>query len=213
MSDPTTEGWTPEELAELAAAEAAERGETAPAADNAGVDPENQGNPIEGDETSGEGEAKSERAMPTYGVLETADAFPTQEPPKRGGGGPSKKLHKQLQVLVDKPELHGKAVKVIEFTTSNGAKNAIEDVVEGRRSIPDGVWVLKALRTNDAQGKRVSHLWAVFQGAEVTEAAQGKAVTATLNVADATEKPKSQTEANGVQDDDDEDGSESSTAE
>jgi len=176
MSEVDTEGWTPEELAELAAAEA----ELAAA---------------EAAEAAGTGVAgaadESKRSSPTYGVLTVADAFPEQEKAKRGGGGPSKKLLKQLQVLVDTEELHGKAVKVIEFTTSNGAKSAIDDVLKGQRQIPDGVWVLKALRTNDAQGKRVSHLWAVYQGPR-PEGETGSDVT------DATEKPASQTEANEV---------------
>lgn len=141
MSDLSTEGWTDEELAELAAAEAAEAG-TVDAAD---IDTAGTGTAT----VEAEGEVEHKRATPTYGVLATADAFPEQEKAKRGGGGPSKKLMKLLQVLVDDEKLHGKAVKVIEFTTSNGAKSAIDDVIEGKRQIPDGVWVLKALRTND----------------------------------------------------------------
>jgi len=176
-----TSEWTPEELAELAAAEAAERSETvfnevAPAT-NAGASDENQGNSIDGDEAT-------KRSSPTYGVLDTADDFPVQEKAKHGGGGPSKKLKKQLQVLVDEPALHGKAVKIIEFTTPNGAKTAIDDVMSGKREVPDGVWVLKALRVNDAQGKRVSHLWAVYQGpledggSDVTDATEGSKANA-----------------------------------
>lgn len=172
MSDIDTEGWTAEELAELAEAEAAERGEVA----GAEAPEANQGNPIEGDEAP----AEHKRSSPTYGVLEVEDGFPVQEKAKRGGGGPSKKLLKLLTGVVDNTDLHGKAVKVVEFTTSNGAKSAIDDVMSGKRAVPDGVWVLKALRVNDAQGKRVSHLWAVYQGprrdgetgADVTDATE-----------------------------------------
>lgn len=179
MSDLSTEGWTDEELAELAAAEAAEAG-TVAAAD---IDPAGTGTAT----VEAEGEVEHKRATPTYGVIEVADGFPVQEKAKRGGGGPSKKLMKLLQVLVDDEKLHGKAVKVVEFTTSNGAKSAIEDVMSGNRQVPDGVWVLKALRTNDAQGKRVSHLWAVYQGEgenSVTDATEGSKANAEAVEAD-----------------------------
>lgn len=105
------------------------------------------------------------RSKPVYGMLEVADEVPAQDAPKRSGGGPNMRLHDLLEQIMVTDELAGKWVKIVGYSTPNGAKLAYDAIEDGSRIIPDGDFDFEVRRvTEGGSGKRVSELWARYNG-------------------------------------------------
>lgn len=110
------------------------------------------------------GDAEAGRSKPTYGILDVADEVPPQDTPNRGTRGPDMRIHNLLEQLMVEDDLAAKWVKVVRYSTSNGAKLAYDSIEDGTRIIPDGDFDFEVRRVTDDGGKRVSELWARYNG-------------------------------------------------
>lgn len=134
--------------------------------------------------TEGNGNGNTERAsrvgrMPTYGIEKLGGDLPANAPRKGGGGGGGGRSNLYLKLLAPLVEDPAEWYKVATFKTTTGATNALKELKNGSRKVPEGEWEFQSRRIPDPtdpvnteaeaagevpKGRRISVLFARFMG-------------------------------------------------